>query len=62
MYYEIYMSSKQEDGFVVEGKTIEEAVLKTVKHAMKKHPGLFDEDGNVREHGYPLVWEISKWQ
>lgn len=62
MYYEIFMSSEQEDGFIVKGGTIEEAVVKTIKHARKKHPGLFDENGNVREEGFPIVWEISAWQ
>jgi len=62
LYYEIYMSSIQEDGFIANGKTIDEAVRKTVEHARKKHPGLFDKNGNIREDGYPLVLEISKWQ
>jgi len=61
-HYEVYLSPYQEDGFLVKANNIDEGVRKVVTHAKKKHPGFFDEDGNIIENGYPLVMEIIAWQ
>lgn len=62
--YEVFLSSEQEDGFVVlEANSIMEAVDRTIAHAKKNHPGLFDSFGNLKETGFfPLVYEIKHWQ
>lgn len=60
--WEIFLSSEQPDGFVVQAETVQEALVKTITHARKVHPGLFDRHGNLLEEGYPLVIEAGRWQ
>jgi len=63
MIYEIFLSAEQEDGFIVhDAGSIHEAVNRTIVHAKQKHPGLFDTNGNIKEYGFPLVFEIQQWQ
>jgi len=57
--FEIKLASYQEDGFIVKAENVNEALVKVLAHAKKKHPGLLNEEGMPKEYGYPLVFEMG---